>query len=47
LRVFPRKGKKIAHTVSNAARDKRWEIEEFRVEQGRLDEVFRTITTQQ
>jgi ABC-2 type transport system ATP-binding protein len=44
IRVFPKPGKQIAHTISSAVRDKRWEVEEFRVEQGRLDEVFRTVT---
>lgn len=44
LRVFPKKGASIAHTVSAAVRDKKWAVEEFRIEQGRLDEVFRRIT---
>jgi ABC-2 type transport system ATP-binding protein len=44
IRVFPNQGKQIAHTISSAVRDKRWEVEEFRVEQGRLDEVFRKVT---
>jgi len=44
VRVFPKKGKEVAHQVSNALRDKSWRVEEFRIEQGRLDEVFRTIT---
>jgi len=44
IRVFPKEGKQVAHTISSAVRDKRWEVEEFRVEQGRLDEVFRKVT---
>jgi len=45
IRVFPKDQASIAHTVSTAVRDKKWQLEEFKIEQGRLDEVFRTITT--
>ena len=44
LRVFPKKEKQIAQIVANAVREKKWVVDEFRVEQGRLDEVFRKIT---
>ena len=45
IRVFPKDQASIAHTVSTAVRDKNWQLEEFKIEQGRLDEVFRSITT--
>ena len=44
LRVFPKKAAEIGPTVAGAAREKKWAVSEFRVEQGRLDEVFRRIT---
>lgn len=43
--LIPRKGKKIAHKVSKLAHSKNWSIEAFSEERGRLDEVFRTVTT--
>ncbi len=43
-RVFPEKGKSIAHHVASAIREKKWEVEEFKIEEGRLDEVFRKAT---
>jgi ABC-2 type transport system ATP-binding protein len=46
VRVFPKEKVSIAHTVSSAVRDKKWQLEEFKIEQGRLDEVFRRITTE-
>lgn len=46
VRVFPKDQAGIAHTVSSAVRDKQWQLEEFKIEQGRLDEVFRRITTE-
>ncbi len=42
--VFPRDGRVIVSDVSQTARSRGWEIDELRVEPGRLDEVFRTIT---
>ncbi|MBX3359587.1 MAG: ABC transporter ATP-binding protein [Phycisphaeraceae bacterium] len=42
--VFPRDGRAILGEVSQAARVKGWEVDEIRVETGRLDEVFRSIT---
>ena len=43
-RVFPEKGMSITSEVSQCARDHQWEITEFFVERGQLDEVFRTLT---
>jgi len=45
LRVFPRNKQTIVSAVSQLARDKNWPIEQLHVEQGRLDEVFRRVTT--
>jgi ABC-2 type transport system ATP-binding protein len=42
--VFPKGGRAIVTEVSQHARGRGWEIEELRVEAGRLDDVFRTIT---
>jgi ABC-2 type transport system ATP-binding protein len=42
--VFARGGRTIVAEVSNHARSRGWEVLELRVEEGRLDEVFRTIT---
>ncbi|MBN1866021.1 ATP-binding cassette domain-containing protein [Candidatus Sumerlaeota bacterium] len=45
--VFPQKGKNVAHEVALLAREQKWRIEEIGVEAGRLDEVFRDITTRE
>lgn len=42
--VFPRDGRVIISDVSQLARTRGWQVDELRVEPGRLDEVFRTIT---
>lgn len=42
--VFPQGGRAIVGEVSQLVRAKGWEVDELRVEAGRLDEVFRTIT---
>lgn len=42
--VMPKSGGNIVGEVSQLARSKGWEVDELRVEPGRLDEVFRTIT---
>jgi ABC-2 type transport system ATP-binding protein len=47
LRAFPKRGEAIAHPISQALRDVPWEVDELHVERGRLDEVFRSITTRQ
>jgi len=47
LTVVPTAGASIINEVSDFIRSRGWTTTEFRVESGRLDEVFRTITTQQ
>lgn len=47
LTVVPTAGANIINEVSDFIRSRGWTTTEFRVESGRLDEVFRTITTQQ
>lgn len=42
--VMPKSGANIVGEVSQLARGKGWEVDELRVEPGRLDEVFRTMT---
>lgn len=44
FRVLPRNGASIVAEVGTLARARSWEVDELRVEPGRLDEVFRTIT---
>jgi ABC-2 type transport system ATP-binding protein len=43
--VFPRAGKPIVSEVSQHARSRGWKVDELRVEAGRLDDVFRAITS--
>jgi len=45
FRLYSQDGRSLAVAVSHAAREHGWEIAELHVEHGRLDEVFRTITT--
>jgi ABC-2 type transport system ATP-binding protein len=45
LMVFPRDGRSIVASVADLARARGWEVTELRVERGRLDDVFRDITT--
>lgn len=45
LTVLPKNGANLLSEVSGLARNKGWTVDEIRVELGRLDEVFRTITT--
>jgi len=45
--AFPKSGRPIIADISQIARDPALAIEEVRVERGRLDEVFRNITTGQ
>lgn len=47
LTVVPAAGMNIINEVTDFVRIRGWTTTEFRVESGRLDEVFRTITTQQ
>ncbi len=44
VRVYPKEGKQITAALSQCLRDKGWQINSLHAEQGRLDEVFRTIT---
>ena len=46
LTLFPRNGALLIEQVSATARSESWEIKELYAEPGRLDEVFRAITTQ-
>jgi ABC-2 type transport system ATP-binding protein len=43
--VFPEKGASIAADVGNEIKQKGWDISELHVESGRLDEVFRRMTS--
>jgi ABC-2 type transport system ATP-binding protein len=45
LLILPRDGKTIVSAVSDLVRTQGWEVSELHVESGRLDEVFRAITT--
>jgi ABC-2 type transport system ATP-binding protein len=45
LMVFPRDGRSILAEVADLARAERWEVAGLRVERGRLDDVFRTVTS--
>ncbi len=43
--VFPKGGRAIAVEVGQLAQSKGWQVESLRVEPGRLDDVFRDLTT--
>jgi ABC-2 type transport system ATP-binding protein len=45
LMVFPRDGRSIVADVADLARAERWEVGGLQVERGRLDDVFRTVTS--
>ena len=45
FRVYPKQGKQITVELSQAIRANGWNIDSLYAEHGRLDEVFRTITT--
>ncbi len=45
LLIFPRGGEDIVADVADLARAHRWQVSLLRVEHGRLDDVFREITT--
>ena len=45
LRVFPGAGRDVAPAVSRRITERGWDLEELSVERGRLDDVFRAITT--
>ena len=42
--ILPRSGEAIYATVSQIAQDKHWPIDEFHVQRGQLEDVFRDIT---
>ncbi|MDX1952260.1 MAG: ATP-binding cassette domain-containing protein [Verrucomicrobiota bacterium] len=46
LRVFPKNGMngELARSVADLVQREQWRVEELHTEEGRLDEVFRTIT---
>ena len=46
LMVIPARDTNIASAVNEAVRDNGWPLQELHVETGRLDEVFRDVTTQ-
>lgn len=43
--VFPQTGKALLHDVQQLANRENWPLEALFVEKGRLDDVFRTVTT--
>lgn len=43
--LLPKNGEQLLPEIAQLARTRSWEIDELRVEHGRLDEVFREITT--
>ncbi len=45
FQIYPKDGQSLVATVSQAAREHGWKVEELHVERGRLDEVFRSVTT--
>ena len=45
LTALPKKGQDIAATLRDMIADKNWPVTEFHIERGRMDEVFRAITT--
>jgi ABC-2 type transport system ATP-binding protein len=45
LVVFPRSGHPVVSEIADLARDRGWTITGLQVERGRLDDVFREITT--
>ena len=45
ITVFPKSGKPIAAEVLGAAQQNKWKVSDLKVDEGRLDDVFRQITT--
>jgi ABC-2 type transport system ATP-binding protein len=45
VRVYPHKSQQITADLSQAIRENGWQVASLHAENGRLDEVFRTITT--
>ena len=46
LLIIPKDGLSLVATVGDIVHEKGWEVGELRVESGRIDEVFRDVTTQ-
>lgn len=46
LTVFPRKGVKLLPLVTKLAEQQQWNVHSLRLEEGRLDDVFRRVTTE-
>ncbi len=47
VRIYPKNGSargELAIAIGQLAAQENWQIEELHTEEGRLDEVFRTIT---
>lgn len=45
LTAFPHKDQRVFPAIAELAREQNWNIHDMRVERGRLDDVFRAITT--
>jgi ABC-2 type transport system ATP-binding protein len=45
LTVFPAQGADLFGVVSDTVKEQRWQVNELRLEAGRLDEVFRQVTS--
>jgi ABC-2 type transport system ATP-binding protein len=45
ITAFPRNGQPLFHTLSELAHQQHWQVNDLRVESGRLDDVFRQITS--
>ena len=45
LTAFPRSGQPVLPAISTLIQREQWELKEIHLEAGRLDEVFRAITT--
>lgn len=45
LRIFPKKQAQIADDITQLASQNRWRLGEFAIDRGRLDDVFRSLTT--
>ncbi|MGH8034954.1 MAG: hypothetical protein ACREO9_07005, partial [Lysobacterales bacterium] len=47
LTVFPNESAELFESISHCIRQHQWEVHELRFEAGRLDEVFRQITSEE
>jgi ABC-2 type transport system ATP-binding protein len=46
ITAFPRNGQPLFHILSELAQQQHWQVNDLRVEAGRLDDVFRQITSE-